>query len=682
MKFNKYIVATVLSSLGFVKANYFEGIQRDEFFEKIELNMPTIRINLSDEAYNNFKLTFQCLYDTHPSYESFNEDCYKAPWVNYNEIMNSLVQNGVIDNTKLTFEQQNQLTNPELNYDDFSSIISVASSLSLPTIFSQRQSYVFIPSYEEKKASIDFILNGEITTKEKVKFSVGGKYTQVFEKPQFNIQIKNGDLFGKKNLRLRSEVIDPSFLRSKIGCDLTDILDLPSVEASYTKVLINNDDMGLYLVRDTFKSDWIETNFGEVNTTSLYECDAEYGSSFYFNCINEDSKEADAQYTNFIQSLETAQSEEELSQFFDVDLYIKWQAYKYLTGSWDHVTTQHNQYLYNNKGKWINLLYDFDSDFGAYKTPNPAQTFSEFSNEMELPLYQLLGLNENNQKLIDAIKEIVMTAFNPVKLFPRIDELMDYLQPYILEDRTPENDSVSRPGHLLRPAYKIENGFTMQDYLNNAGFHNYYLRKYYTSVDYDLDEIYGVKRWIIEKFRFVCTQYQIDCSFASEYLEGGNFQLPSTESTDVILEEHQKGCKQSGFPCCLDLNGGIISVDGAGEWNIEGSIWCLYDRPVGGQQQQQQQDNSIDNNNMMPSMAVSSAIAECWAQEQGFPCCREATEVLYSENGNNWSMENGEWCGIINSPQGLSNPGVPPVRIPDDIPMPNHGYNRHRDTNN
>jgi len=667
MKFNKYIAATALCNISVVKAaDFFAGVERAEIFNKIELNMPTFRINLSDEAYNRFKLTYQCLYDTHPNYESLNEDCYKAPWAKYNEIASALLQDGIIDTSLLTFEQQNQLSNPELTYEDFSSIISTASSLTMQDIFSQRKTYVSIPAYEEKHASIDFILNGETTTKEDVKFSVGGKYTQVFEKPQYNVNIKDGDLFGRKQLRLRSETIDPSFLRSKLGTDLTDILGLPSVESSYSKVMINDDDMGLYLLRDTFKAHWIEATYGDVDTKTLYGCDAEYGNSLYFNCINEDTEEVDATFTEFISQLENAQTEEEIAQFFDVDLYIKWQAYKYLTGSWDHVTTQHNQYLYKYGDMWIDLLYDYDSDFGAYKTPNPNQSFNEFSMEKDLPLYQKLQINDENPKLVEAITELVLKGFNPVVLFPHIDEIMEYLQPYVLEDRSPETNTVLRPGHFARPSYKIENGFTMEDYLKNAEFHNYFLRKYYSPTNFDVDEIYGVKRWIIERFRFVCSYYQIDCSFASEYLEGGSYEVPSKETTEVILEEHQQGCRQSGFPCCLNMNGDILTVDGAGEWNIEGTIWCLYDRDVGSSQQL---------NNDVPQMAVSSATAGCWANEQGFPCCREATEVLYTEDGKNWSMENGEWCGIVEDNTVRTGRPRPPVNIPDNIPPPNFGHN-------
>jgi len=57
MKFNKYIAATALCNISVVKAaDFFAGVERAEIFNKIELNMPTFRINLSDEAYNRFKL--------------------------------------------------------------------------------------------------------------------------------------------------------------------------------------------------------------------------------------------------------------------------------------------------------------------------------------------------------------------------------------------------------------------------------------------------------------------------------------------------------------------------------------------------------------------------------------------------------------------------------------------------
>lgn len=639
MKFSKIIIVAALSSLSSaLSSSFFDGIEktRAELFDITDLNMPIIRINLSDEAYNRFQLTYQCLYDTYPTVDNENEDCYKAPWVNYSEVLNLLIQDGTINSELLTFEEANLVNDPELTYDVFSSIVNTYSTLTMKEIFSQDHFYVSIPSYEEKGATLDFFLNDEqVASKENVKLSIGGKYTQVFEKPQYNIQLKGDNLFGRSQIRLRSEVIDPSFLRSKIASDLTDVLGLPSIEASFTKFFINNDDMGLYLLRDAFKPEWIESNFGVVNTTSLYKCDAEYGNSLYFNCINDvTEEEVDPDFEEFSKKMEYAVDYDDYSQFFDVDLYIKWQAYKYLTGSWDHVTTQHNQYLFKNGNKWMNFLYDYDSDFGAFKNPNPAQTFTEHSIEKDLPIYRKLRLDETNEQLKGYIEEMVINGFNPVKLFPRIDELIEYLSPYVAEDRYPMNDPTARPGHFNRPEFKIENGFTVQDHYNNAEFHNYFLKKYNSESSFETDEIYGLKRWIIERFRFVCSHYGIDCSFASEYLEDGSFVIPSRVETDVVLEEHKGGCRQSGYPCCKSQEGGIVMVDSAGEWGVEGNVWCLYDRDVTPAE-------------IPVTYAVSNAASACWAKEQGYPCCKNPTRILYTDNsGKNWDVENHKWCAI------------------------------------
>jgi len=627
MKLNTFIFAFALS-IGLANAaDYFKGVKRAKIFELSELNMPTIRLNFSKESYNRFQLTYKCLYDTHPLIDKENEDCFKAPWVNYTEIVSTMISKDYIDTSKLSSNQKKLVKSPQLSYNDFKSVISASSSLSLKEIFSQRHTIVTIPSFEENEASLDFIINGKTTQKSSIKFSIGGKYTQVFEKQQFNIKINDGDLYGRQQLRLRSETVDPSFLRSKVGYDLCNVLGLPSIQASYAMVYINNNNMGLYLLRDVYKPQWVESNYGIYNTTSLYKCDSKYGDNKYFNCVNDATETDDADYRSFIKQLESVKNAKELSKFFDTDLYIKWQAYKYITGSWDHVTNQHNQYLFKKGNKWMNLIYDFDSDFGAYKSPNSALSFSQESLELDFPIYKILELNDNNKDLVQAIKTMVTNGFNPAKLIPRIDELTEYLYPYVVKDRTPETDTTKRPGHIVRPDFKIENGFTVDDFVKNSEFHNYFLKKYYNAYSYSTDEIYGLKRWIVERFRFICKQYRMDCSFAKEYLEGGKYQLPSKDSTKVVMEQHLEGCKNTGYPCCSKPNPSVYTTDDTGEWSVEGTFWCLIVK------------EPVYTND------------DCWSLERGYPCCEHATEVYYtSSNGKTWSVENGDWCGIRDSP--------------------------------
>jgi len=161
MKYQSIALASALC-LGLARAgtNFFEDTERAEIFELTELNMPTLRINFSDDSYNRFKLTYKCLYDTHPLIDNENEDCYTAPWIDYTELLNTLIGNSVVDTNKLSSSQSQYVNNTDITYDVFKGIVASASSLSLKDVFSQKYGYVTIPSFEEKKASLDFTVNG------------------------------------------------------------------------------------------------------------------------------------------------------------------------------------------------------------------------------------------------------------------------------------------------------------------------------------------------------------------------------------------------------------------------------------------------------------------------------------------------------------------------------------------
>ncbi|ORX44165.1 hypothetical protein BCR36DRAFT_271230, partial [Piromyces finnis] len=36
----------------------------------------------------------------------------------------------------------------------------------------------------------------------------------------------------------------------------------------------------------------------------------------------------------------------------------------------------------------------------------------------------------------------------------------------------------------------------------------------------------------------------------------------------------------------------------------------------------------------------------CWALAYGYPCCKETTTVLSTDESGTWGYENNTWCGI------------------------------------
>jgi len=610
----------------YAKDNYFKDIRRAELFVKTDLKMPNLTINLNEEDYNNFFLNYKCRHDTNTRYLIRNEDCYNAPWVDLNKALNLSFDKSLISKDKISNNDLEIINGGNITLSDFEHIFTTYTNFTLEEILSSGYGLFTIPDYETEEAGLTLDINGDISKAEKIKFAVGGKYTKAFEKLGFNIKIKKGVFLERKNLRLRTEAVDPSFLREKLAYDLCNIIGLPTLSLNYARVFFNDKYMGLYALRDAFKSQWIEYTFGEKNTKHLYTCDREYKTKEtedLYNCINDDENiKDDPDWKHFIDRLKSVKNKADLEEFFDVETYIKWQVIKYLFGSWDHETSAHNQVVYmyhdtsNEKDKWIPMLYDFDSDFGAYRVPKPRRSFSQETKEASSPFYKLLQLNDENEVLISYIDEFMRKAFNPKDLIPRIDQLKEFLSPYIKEDRTPDENG-RLPGRQERVNIKIEDYFTFDDFNDNSEFTTIRLNKYTSDTTYGTDNIMGLKQWIIERFQFACEFYKLDCSYADEYLKNVTYEV------DIrTYEEKNGGCRNSGYSCCV-LTKKVELTDNVGQWGVENGEWCLFEEDI-----------------------VND---KCWALAEGYPCCKNKDAKVYStdKHGKKWGIEDNNWCGII-----------------------------------
>ena len=95
----------------------------------------------------------------------------------------------------------------------------------------------------------------------------------MFGKQGYNIKIRGGkDLHGRTQLKLRPDAREATFLRTKLASDIHNRLGLPTVSASYATLYINDEYYGFYLLLDAIKKSWIQYEYGDVETTSLYEC--------------------------------------------------------------------------------------------------------------------------------------------------------------------------------------------------------------------------------------------------------------------------------------------------------------------------------------------------------------------------------------------------------------------------
>jgi len=362
-----------------------------------------------------------------------------------------------------------------------------------------------------------------------------------------------------------------------LAYDICNLIGLPSLSANFVKLYFNKRYMGLYTMRDAFKPQWIESTFGEKSTKHIYYCSRNFGKNRFLNCINNDEelRDTDTEFTKFQEKLAMAKTKEDLEEFFDVETFMRWQAYRYLLGSWDHYVNAHNTIYYMNKDKvsgkekWIPLLYDFDSDMGAYVDSDPKRTFNDVILKYKHPFFSLMNINEKNPEFMKYVDEYMRKGVNPKVMLPRIDSIKAFIDPFIKEDRTPDANG-NRPGRVSRVEEHIQDSFTYEDFLKNTEYTTVRIyNKYLIIEDTDVYFIRGLKQWFVERFQFICKTYKFDCSYAEEYLNKNDYKVDQ-----INYEQKLGGCLDTGHRCCKSTTT-PTHIDKGISWGLEDDEECV-----------------------------------------------------------------------------------------------------------
>jgi len=391
--------------------------------------------------------------------------------------------------------------------------------------------------FKTKNATMEASVKGVTSSFDKITFSLGGSSSRNFGKQGYNIKIRGKkDLYGRTQLRLRPDAREATFLRSKLACDIHNRLGLPSISANFATLYINGEYMGFYVLMDAIKLSWIEYQYGDKNTTSLYQCKT-LGNQLTIStsakgCTNENEDYTDdSEWLDFLISLDEANSAEDIEDFFDIDQFLTEIAFEYLAGSWDHyLNFGHNFYLYKPKNdKWKFMLYDFDGEFGqdmSNGTNNqrvndnyPIYSFKQWAKKRHL--IDILIIN-NSTRFDNIVRNVVYEAFNPTILFPYIDELKKFIRPYVALEKSPMSNG-KYPGRINTRA----GDYSLAQWDANCEF---------TSIrSTQGSKGFGLKYWILAKYRYVCSTYNMSCD--PMYLDE-NYQYSIDTSVEYTSHRH------------------------------------------------------------------------------------------------------------------------------------------------
>ena len=117
---------------------------------------------MDEQELKNLHLSYQCRRDTNRIYYTRNDDCYTAPWINLNEILNKIVDKKIIKKSKMSSSDLAFLTKTDISIEEFESLITKYTSYSLEEIFRSSYGFFEIPEYTVKNATLNFELDGYV----------------------------------------------------------------------------------------------------------------------------------------------------------------------------------------------------------------------------------------------------------------------------------------------------------------------------------------------------------------------------------------------------------------------------------------------------------------------------------------------------------------------------------------
>ena len=182
-------------------------------------------------------------------------------------------------------------------------------------------------------------------------------------------------LYGLKKLNLNNNYSDSTLMREYLSYQLMEEMGLPTPTYSYMYVTVNGEDRGLFLGVEQVDETFLAKNFS-TNTGSLYKPD---GTGSDLKWISDDIDD----YTGVNAKTSTDDSDDEAMISFlsainnkgasiedtvDVDNMLRYFATNTALVNLDSYqgNMKHNYYLYEEKGKFSIIPWDYNMSFGGF----------------------------------------------------------------------------------------------------------------------------------------------------------------------------------------------------------------------------------------------------------------------------------------------------------------------------
>lgn len=341
--------------------------------------------------------------------------------------------------------------------------------------------------YENVESDIEFhatfkFNNGTINeTVENVGFRLRGNTSRFSQKKSFKVSFNTFEsgrkFYGMEKMNLNGEHNDPSIIRSRICWDWLRAFNVTAPRSTHTKVFINGNYYGLYIIVEHVDEEFMESRFGNKEGNlymCLYPADLNYlgsnpdlykltsGNRRVYELKTNTELEDYSDLAHFIDILNNTPLENlecELEKIFNLNEYLKIMAIDVITGNWDgYIYNKNNFYLYHNTStdRFEYIPYDLDNTLGIDWFDRDWGTRNIYDWEQHAPevrpLYtRLLDVPEIRNRYSFYMKQLLDILEQEDSLFAAIDQIRNMISSSV------END----------PYYPLDYGYSYTDFLNS-----------------------------------------------------------------------------------------------------------------------------------------------------------------------------------------------------------------------
>ncbi len=186
----------------------------------------------------------------------------------------------------------------------------------------------------------------------RVKLKGHGSFQGLNQKPSFTLHFDHAIAtevpFGGSKIHLNNSVEDASYLKEKIGAELFRRAGIAAPRAAHARVMLNERELGLYVLKEGFSEEFMQRNFGNARGT-IYDSDS---SNQKDGIEHMDVDAGDRVHgTGKFKELWIAANEPDLNRRFDrleeeldVEAILKFMAMEVMVCHWDGYAMSENNF--------------------------------------------------------------------------------------------------------------------------------------------------------------------------------------------------------------------------------------------------------------------------------------------------------------------------------------------------